>query len=169
MERKRTHQTTLLLTLGLIAALAAGCGKVYEAEQPPRDFTIAAGSQLQVTPTEGLGSDVEPGTRFAGTLAEPIALEGELIAPKGSPVVGQVVEMPGAEADSEGQTQLAVELTSLTVHGGQSFPISTVPLLQPESPESAPVQEWEVMTFTLNEDAELSLSIDLDEAGSARS
>lgn len=166
MHRKHTHKTTLLLAAGLIAALATGCGKVYEPEETARDFTILAGSQIQVTPTEGLGPDVAPGTRFAGVLAEPIELEGELIAPKGAPVVGEIVEMPIASDDPEAEHPLAVELNSMTVHGGQSYAISTVPVLQPETVENGgkPVKEWETMTFTIDEDVEMTLQLDELEA-----
>ena len=178
------------LTGAVLAVGLLGCGKTYEEEAPPpRTFTLAAGTQLMVTPTGGFTPNAnQVGDRFTGVLAEPLIVEGTTVAPQGSPVVGQIVGPAAGDVEASAKTPKAakkaqaappngVELTELTVHGGQAFSISTAPIYTAEAmgaaPKAAPkaaekaaeepqIQDSDVLTFTLDEAAEVSMTVELE-------
>ena len=151
--RVSTYTPTLLA-----AALAIGsfaCGKVYEPEVEARTFELPAGTQLVVTSTRPLDfENLEVDGAFAGELAEPITDEGKVIAPIGSPVAGRVIE--GTDADPIG-----IELTSITIVGGDEAVISTAPVF-PRTPDDVDreITEDQRLAFVLDEAAVLSWAMD---------
>lgn len=161
---------TLITAAGIAAFALVGCGKTYEEEAAvPRVFTLERGTQLTVTPAEGVvPQKMNEGELFAGVLARPLEHDGFLIAPSGAPVAGTIVSQ---EIEHEGETRTVrgVSLESVTLHGGEDFAISTAPLFQEivvlDDPDAQPeISSDRDLIFVLDEPAEVSLVIDREEA-----
>ncbi len=155
----RYFLTAIAAALTLIA-----CGKTYEAEELPRVFTLERGTQLAVNSIDPIAPQrMSEGEAFAGVLAEPLELEGVLIAPRGAPVAGSVV-LQQIEQEGESATIHGIELRSLTLHGGEDFEISTAPLFQEavvnDAQADAQIGDGRKLIFVLDEDAEVSMVID---------
>ena len=143
----------------LAAALTVGswaCGKVYEPEADARTFELPAGTQLIVTSTKPLDfQSLQADHEFAGTLAEPVTDGGNIIAPIGSPVAGRVVE---GRSESE---PVGLELTSITILGGDEAAISTAPVFPRTGPDvDREVAEDQRLAFVLDEATTLSWVMD---------
>lgn len=143
-----------------VALLA--CGKIFEEEELPNTFELAAGTQVSVRADAELSPDsVKVGSEFAGVLAEPlyytredIDVQGKilekrtLVAPEGMPVHGVFVAENNA---GEEEARVGLKLTSITFHGGMTFPVVTRPVFSVGPDEIA---------FELAEPADVALVID---------
>jgi len=148
----------------LVFAMMVGCGKTYTPEEEVRTAELPAGTELFVTPTEPLQMDqLDPGDPFEGVLTEPITMDGTVVAPKGSPVSGEIVHDP--QAEGEDYLPLGVRLNSMTVHGGEEAILDTAPVFpQPseeEEGEEPEVRESAVLRFVLQQPAQLSWTMDV--------
>ena len=100
------------------------------AQQPdnygvPPQLTIKAGTFVTVRINQGLSSDHnQPGDAFFATLAEPIIVNGVVVAQRGQTVSGRVTEAQKA-GRVEGTSKLGVELTGLTLVDGQQMSIQS--------------------------------------------
>lgn len=84
---------------------------------PPQKVTIPAGTQLSVRLNDPLDSEKnQVGDSFHGTLAAPIAVDGEVVIPTGADVVGRVANVQSAGRFA-GSSLLTLELTSVSVNG----------------------------------------------------
>ena len=84
---------------------------------PPEPIVIPAGKTVTVRMGEGLSSkSTQDGQAFTGTLANGIAVNGEVVIPKGSGVTGVVSEAKSA-GKFKGEAILAIRLTSINVKG----------------------------------------------------
>jgi hypothetical protein len=128
------------LTVAAIAIAIAGCSRTPEQQpvsssQPapeaapplpakPASVTIGQGTRIQIrTETELSTKDVKTGDSFTATLAEPISVDGQVIAPRGARVDGRVVDSdPGGRV--KGVATISVRLTQLHV-GGHPVAIRT--------------------------------------------
>lgn len=83
--------------------------------QKPSSVTIGAGTPIKIrTETELSTKSSKTGDTFMATLAEPIVIEGQVIAPRGSRVTGLVAESdPGGRV--KGVASIAVRLTRIRV------------------------------------------------------
>jgi hypothetical protein len=110
---------------GLTPASDAAPAKV-EAPAPPKPepVTIAAGTPIRIrTQTELSTKSAKAGDNFTATLAEPLEIEGKLIAPRGTQVEGRVVNSdPGGRV--KGLATISVRLTRLRV-GDHNVAIET--------------------------------------------
>jgi hypothetical protein len=119
---KTSDQSTVT---GLTPASDAAPAKV---EQPlptkPPSVTIAAGTPIKIrTGTTLSTKDTRSGETFTGTLAEPLAIEGQVVAPRGTQVSGKVVNSdPGGRV--KGLATISVRLTQLRV-GDRNVNIET--------------------------------------------
>lgn len=163
MLKTNIYRTAVALAV-LLTAVA--CGRVYDRAEAPREFTLPAGTTLAVTPTEGFDLPEQGDEwRFAGVLAEPLEMEGELVAPKGAAVAGTATrKMQPADPDSGEPADVAevgITLESITVYGGDAVAVSTAPVYPtlPSREALSDVQDEDVLTFVLNRDVELSLAI----------
>jgi hypothetical protein len=87
----------------------------------PAHLTIKPGTYVMVRINQGLSSDRnQPGDTFFGTLAEPIIVDGIVVAQRGQTVSGRVIQAQKA-GRVEGTSRLGVELTGLTVVDGQQL------------------------------------------------
>lgn len=156
--------------LPIVAAMALGaCGKVYTPETEARTFKLPAGTQIHVSPTQPVPMDeVRAGDLFTGVLADPVIMEGVVIAPRGVPAAGEFVVEPASGAP--GVQPVGVMLTTLTVHGGEEAMLDTTPIFPQQGALSdgvAELSEDAELMFVLREPAEVSWSMDLDPSDSA--
>jgi hypothetical protein len=100
----------------------------YNAPAPPpvpARLTVRPGTYITVRMGQGLSSDhAQPGDTFLGTLAEPVVVDGIVVAQRGQTVYGRVTEAQKA-GKVEGTSKLGVELTGLTVVDGQQLSLQS--------------------------------------------
>lgn len=118
-------------------AAASGAGQKPEGSRARRErsaappapktvtYTVPAGTPVHIHLSDAISSaTATAGSGFSGTLSEPLAAQGIVIAPVGSVVNGQVTA-----ADKGGRLHhppvLALTLTSVTPNGASSITIST--------------------------------------------
>jgi hypothetical protein len=96
-------------------------------EQPkpkPQPVIVPAGTALTVTVDQTLSSkSSQAGQAFLATVAQPVTVHGKTAIPKGSTVTGTVVTAK-KKGKIKGEGQLALSLTSITIHG-KNHPIQT--------------------------------------------
>ena len=102
---------------GLTPASDAAPAKAEAPAPPPKPepVTLAAGTPLKIrTLTELSTKSAATGDSFSATLAEPLVVEGKVIAPRGTQVEGRVVNSdPGGRV--KGVATISVRLTQLRV------------------------------------------------------
>lgn len=82
-----------------------------------KEITIAAGTVVPVRMTDALDTKTaQPNDVFHGTLASDLKANGVVALPRGTPILGRVVDAKGA-AHFKGNSLLTIELTQLTAHG----------------------------------------------------
>ena len=100
--------------------------KVVDAPPPPKvsAVTVRAGTPIKIrTETTLSTKTINTGDAFTATLAEPIIVEGQVVAPRGSQVEGVVAESdPGGRV--KGVATISVRLTRLRV-GNRKIEIHT--------------------------------------------
>lgn len=90
----------------------------------PVTYTLAAGESLVVRTTSTLSTKTNnAGETFTASLEEPLAVDGVVLAPKGSKVTGTVTSSDDG-GRVKGVAQIGVTLTELVVNG-KSYPISS--------------------------------------------
>lgn len=92
---------------------------VKAAPQGPVDehITIAAGTVIPVRLTDALDTKTaQPNDVFHGTLANDLHVQGLVALPRGTPILGRVVDAKGG-THFKGSSLLSIELTQLTAHG----------------------------------------------------
>ena len=91
----------------------------------PRHVTVPAGSRLSIRTQNTLSTERNfAGDTFSASLAEPLVVDGFVIAEKGAEVEGRVVRSDKA-GRVEGVSNLAVELVRLHTADGQKLSIAT--------------------------------------------
>jgi hypothetical protein len=91
----------------------------------PRQVTLNAGLLFPVRLIDGLSSDRNnPGDSFAGTLDQPLKVDGLVIAERGARVEGRVVTADKG-SKVKGDAALSVELTRVHLSDGQSISVHT--------------------------------------------
>ena len=85
---------------------------------PPAELTIKPGTFITVRIAQGLSSDRNrEGDVFTATLAEPIVVNGVVVANRNQTIVGRVTEAKKA-GRVEGTSRLGLQLTGLTLADG---------------------------------------------------
>jgi hypothetical protein len=91
----------------------------------PPQLTIKPGTFVTVRIDQPLSSDRnQQGDTFSATLARPVVVDGVVVAERGQSLSGRVVEAQKA-GRVQGVSQLAVQLTDLSLVDGQRLPIQT--------------------------------------------
>ncbi|HLJ45151.1 MAG TPA: hypothetical protein VKU01_04050 [Bryobacteraceae bacterium] len=91
----------------------------------PSDLTIPAGNWVTVRIGQPLSSDHnQPGDVFMGTLAEPIVVNGFVVARRGQQVSGRVASVDKG-GRVKGTSSLGVEITEIGLADGQQVPVHT--------------------------------------------
>jgi len=84
----------------------------------PPEVTIKRGTFVSVRMSQGLSSDRnQQGDLFTATLAEPIVVDGVVVAQRGQTIVGRVAEAKKA-GRVEGTSRLGLQLTGITLADG---------------------------------------------------
>jgi len=79
---------------------------------------VTAGTPIEIRLSQALSSgENKAGDKFEGTLAQDLEIDGRLVAPKGSVVVGKVAEAEGS-GRVEGRARMSLGLTE--IDAGQS-------------------------------------------------
>jgi hypothetical protein len=91
----------------------------------PPQLTIKQGTWTTVRTNQWLSSDrYQQGDTFTATLEQPLVVDGFVVAPRGSTVMGRVTEAKKA-GRVEGTSRLGVEITGLTLVDGQQVSIQS--------------------------------------------
>jgi hypothetical protein len=89
----------------------------------PQQLTVKAGTFVTVRINQGLNSDRNrEGDIFSGTLAQPVVVDGIVVAQRGETVYGRVAEAKRA-SHMGGVSHLGLQLTGLTLVEGTQEPI----------------------------------------------
>jgi hypothetical protein len=89
----------------------------------PRQVTVPAGMTVQIRLNESLSSDRgAAGDTFDASLAEPLIIDGLVIAERGARAGGRIVDVQKA-----GGTSVALELTNLVTADGKKIAVSSDP------------------------------------------
>ncbi len=97
----------------------------YPAPSIPATLTIRPGTYLSVRVDQWLSSDRnQQGDTFFASLAEPLVVDGIVVAQRGQTVRGRVTEAQKA-GRVEGTSKLGIELTGLTLVDGQQVNIQS--------------------------------------------
>jgi hypothetical protein len=91
----------------------------------PAQLTIKPGTYVTVRVNQPLSSDRnQVGDAFTATLAQPVVVDGVVVAQRGQTIYGHVTEAKKA-GRVEGTSRLGVQLTELTLVDGQQLPIQS--------------------------------------------
>ncbi len=94
-------------------------------EGVPQTLDIAAGTVVSVRTSQYLSSDQNrPGDSFSAELAQPLVVDGWVVARRGQTVLGRVIVAQKA-GRIKGVSRLGVELSHLVLVDGQQVPIRT--------------------------------------------
>jgi hypothetical protein len=103
----------------------AGDNQAPSNQQVAPALTLPAGTLLTVRTTRLLSSDQnQPGDSFTSVLEQPLVAQGWVVSRRGQTVMGRVATAQKAGRVS-GVSQLAVEMSELTLVDGQQLPIRT--------------------------------------------
>ena len=134
------NRNILLLTLLVLAVLAAGCGV---GAQPPtvatdtpatpqqqlpfvegKTLVVPANTAIYVRLQQSISSSTaQSGQNFSAELDEPLVVEGQTLAPKGAPVTGKVVAARES-GHMHNAGYLRITLSSITLNG-KTVPLQT--------------------------------------------
>lgn len=102
----------------------------------PETLTLPAGTVIQVRTNEWLSTDRNlPGDGFNATLAQPIVVDGWVVARRGQAVLGRVTMSQKAKSSNHNTSQLGLQLSELTFLDGQLLPIQTQLVQSATSPD----------------------------------
>ncbi len=91
----------------------------------PAMLTLPSGAFVTVRTNQGLSSDRnQNGDTFYATLAEPLIVDGIVVARKGSTVMGRISDMKKA-GRWEGTSSLGLQLTNISLVDGQQIPVQS--------------------------------------------
>ncbi len=92
--------------------------------EPPAPLVLPAGTTLPVILATSISSyKNKAGDEFAGNLAAPVVVNGEVAVPKGAKITGTIVDAK-KQGKFKGEALLTIRLTSVNV-GGKDYLIST--------------------------------------------
>lgn len=116
-----------LLTLAIVVAIGYAVTRVpksLSAPTAPQVVTISSGSAIPIRLKQPLGSAINvSGQRFAGTLAEPIIVNGQSLLPAGTQVFG-VVESAVPAGHLAGGASLRLTLKTIST-GNLNIQVAT--------------------------------------------
>jgi hypothetical protein len=112
---------------------------IQQVEEPsaPRQVILKPGALVTVRVMETLSSDrVSPGDAFGGSLAEPLIIDGFVIAERGARVDGRIVAA-ARPSRLNGRAQIQLALTRISTADGQRIAVSTEPWSKVGAPSGA--------------------------------
>ena len=95
-------------------------------QQVPPTLVLPAGTVIQVRTNQWLSTDRNiVGDGFYATLAQPIVVDGWVVALRGQSILGRVSLSQKANGSNHNTSQLGLQLSELTFADGQLLPIQT--------------------------------------------
>jgi hypothetical protein len=97
------------------------------APQPvPASLTLPAGTVIQIRTNEWLSTDRNHvGDGFNATLAQPIVVDGWVVARRGQAVLGRLTVVEKARSSNHNTSQLGMQLSEVTFVDGQLLPVES--------------------------------------------
>jgi hypothetical protein len=112
------------LLAGIVIALPSSMMAGASAAQNTKRITVPAGTRILVRTVESIDSSKQKaGYRFTGTLETNLMAEDQVVAPRGTKVMGQLAQASSAGRMS-GSSQLTLELTDIVIKG-TAYPLLT--------------------------------------------
>lgn len=106
------------------AAPAAGSQSVTQESSTTGIFVAPVGAAIVIRTTDAIDTESNRvGDTFEATLEDPLVINGQTVAAKGTPVRGRIATAKGS-GKLTGQAELALELTTLVLNG-RSYPLQT--------------------------------------------
>jgi len=100
-----------------VAAAPAPVAQTPPPPPPPKPVTIPDGTTLSIRMIDPIDSDRNQiGDRFHATLDTPISIGDQVILPQGADIEGRVAQLRSS-GHFTGQSEIALELTSVSVNG----------------------------------------------------
>jgi hypothetical protein len=92
----------------------------------PTNLTLPTGTVIQIRTNEWLSTDRNHvGDGFNATLAQPIVVDGWVIARRGQPVLGRLTVIEKARSSNHNTSQLGMQLTEVTFVDGQLLAVES--------------------------------------------
>lgn len=115
-----------LCLLGAMPALAQQEDyRDYSGQEPPPRLVLPAGTWISVRLDQPISSDHnQPGDRFTASLAQPLVVDGFVVARRGQIIEGRVAVAEKA-GRVKGTSRLGFELTEISLVDGRQVPIVT--------------------------------------------
>ncbi len=118
----------------VITPLGPGASPTYSAPVSPTTSGAPATANLSMTVPAGTGLSIRvnerisvktahAGDRFTGEIVEPVARNGSVVIPKGTPVSGRIDESH-KRGHFKGRSYLELRLTAMTLNGSE-YPLNT--------------------------------------------
>jgi hypothetical protein len=121
MNRKSILALAMIIGLGYAITRVP---KTFSAPPAPQVVTINSGTVVSIRLKQSLGSAISvSGQRFAGTLAEPVIVNGQSLLPAGTPVFGRV-ESATPAGHLAGGAGLRLTLKTISI-GDHNIPLIT--------------------------------------------
>ena len=119
-----SHGIASVIPMGLATRFVGHSGTIMRAcLKTTTSVTIPAGTHIFVRTIDSVDSAVnQVGDRFQSSLEEPLMVDGNLVAPRGTDVYGRLAESKESGTFT-GRSELRLELTAIVVNG------NTVPLV----------------------------------------
>jgi hypothetical protein len=112
----------------------------------PPEVTLRPGSYITVRVNQEISSTRnQPGDAFSATLAQPVVVDGVVLAQRGQTVIGRVSDAQKSRGGK--RAQLALELTELTFADGSQGAIRSQELIQ-DGPRTPPDQQVNTVANT---------------------
>jgi hypothetical protein len=112
------------LLAGIVIAVPSSMMAGASAAQNTKRITVPAGTRILVRTVESIDSSKQKaGYRFTGTLETNLMAEDQVVAPRGTKVMGQLAQASSAGRMS-GSSQLTLELTDIVIKG-TAYPLLT--------------------------------------------
>lgn len=89
------------------------------------ELIVPAGTWIKIRVDDVISSNRNrPGDYFTGTMAQPLIVDGYVVARRGQTIEGQVVEaLPAGR--TKGTSRLAIQVTEIAVADGRQIPVAT--------------------------------------------
>ncbi|MBI1955123.1 MAG: hypothetical protein HYS38_01885 [Acidobacteria bacterium] len=115
----------MTLAFSLSGAMPGYSQEPNSADPSPSQLILPAGTWITVRVNQQLSSDQnQPGDGFTATLAQPLVVNGLVVARRGQTVGGRVAEAQKA-GRAKGTSRLGLELTEISIVDGQQLPVLT--------------------------------------------
>jgi hypothetical protein len=116
--------SVVLLVLMVLVGFQSAAGQTSGASSSGT-VTLPAGTQIMVRTVDAVDSETsQPDQRFRGSLEANLMANGAVVAPKGTPVFGRLINVQSANGRSGGQ--LEFDLTDIVING-QTHSLATSP------------------------------------------